>query len=372
MDDNELRELFSAFDDVSASDSLKSSTLDFIMAAAPTMPAASDASVAEDELPSNQQTQSPSVTATRGKKRVQSKWRAFRVAAVAACLALTLTGGVAYATPTSHVTLVQGDAVIELNVNCFGIAISASANDAGQKLLDETGGLNVPYEDLVNRVSDSMKTSNPDVPVEVTVESGGVKQMLQSAEAPSEKPSNDAPKADDEDKHPAQQPPQVADLPSAEVAPQQPASYSEEWASEPVYTTTEVVYETPIEVPSTTPGVSGGSPSRPESDDEETTTTPDSGKPVVNPPAGYSNPTTTNPGKADKPEIVDPGKDDGSDDKPSSDKPSKPVDYDDGDDPDDTGDGTDEGKDDGEDNGDDPTPTPYDDQGINWTYEDDE
>lgn len=166
MDDNELQGLFAAFDDVTASDSLKSSTLDFIMstaAAAPIAEAAEPAEVASSE--------ESVVTATRGgKSRARNKWRTMRVAAVAACLALALTGGAAYAYPATTVKVTQGETTIELRVNLFGQVVGASANDDDvQSLIDQMGLRNTPYEESVMKVSDSLKESNPEVPVEVSM-----------------------------------------------------------------------------------------------------------------------------------------------------------------------------------------------------------
>lgn len=392
MNDEELKELFSAFDDVSASESLKSSTLDFIMAAAPAAPLGSEAQPPAEAAAPQQST--PVVTAARGKKRAASKWRAFRVAAVAACLTLTLTGGVAYATPASHVVLVQGDAVIELDVNCFGITISASANDAGQQLLSESGTLNVPYEDSVARVSDSMRASNPTVPVEVTMKSGSSSKTL-STQAVEEQP---------EDRSSAQPAPaaeRTPDMQAATPATDQgsqdaPAPTDEQTVSWDTGSTVypapyvETVVEDPIAVPESTGGVTGSGQSESgtssadepsdsgdtgESDNPGTTDNPgktdDSGskdKPsddsTVTPPEGYSGDTDTDvddPTDPTKPDDPDDGDDSG---QGTGDEPEKPIGYDDGDDENDFSD--DKGSDDSKE------PKPYDEQVINWTYEDEQ
>lgn len=173
MNDDELmNELFSAFDDVSASDALKSSTLDFIMGAAAAAPVAG----AEEPVPEP----TSGVTATPGGKfRKRARWRAMRVAAVAACFVLALTGGVAYGYPASTVLVTQGGTTIELHVNVFGQVLSASASDEEtQDLINQMGLVHTPFEDSVSRVFDSLKESNPKVPVEVVL--NGVTQTQES------------------------------------------------------------------------------------------------------------------------------------------------------------------------------------------------
>lgn len=173
MNDDELmNELFSAFDDVSASDALKSSTLDFIMGAAAAAPVAgAEESVSEP---------TPEVAATPGgKPRKRARWQAMRVAAVAACFVLALTGGVAYGYPASTVLVTQGGTTVELHVNVFGQVLSASASDEEtQELINQMGLVHTSFEDSVSRVSDSLKESNPKVPVEVVL--NGVTQTQES------------------------------------------------------------------------------------------------------------------------------------------------------------------------------------------------
>ena len=203
MNDDELLELFSAFDDVSASDTLQSSTLDFIMGAAAAVPDSAEAPEAT-KMPEAESAPSHAakVTATRGAKpRLRSRWRAMRTAAVAACLALALTGGAAYAYPASTVLVTQGDTTIELHVNVFGQVLSASANDDEiQSLIDQMGLVNTQYSDSVNRVSSSLKESNPQVPVEVVMNGQSVEtpeEALQPHDEAAPEPDRPAPAADE-------------------------------------------------------------------------------------------------------------------------------------------------------------------------------
>ena len=196
---DELYDLFAALDNVSASDSLKAATLERIAQLADeaevvegaegvdgAQNGSKDAQVATnvqdagetaDEV-APQASDQPAFKATAGgkavsaKARVKAKWRAVRVAAVAACLAMALTGGVAYATPTSFVTLAQDGATIELGVNWFGIAVSASSDDeAGMRAIEAADLRNVPYEEALSRAYESLESINPDKPVELSVRS---------------------------------------------------------------------------------------------------------------------------------------------------------------------------------------------------------
>lgn len=210
--DNELSTLFAAFDDVRASDSLKARTLDRLSTlmesgaddpSAPTddlsaekpanethsgeaaIPAAIEAKLAQvKEAPENSNPASAqSFSAVEGAKSPQGKpsgtkarrakkFRAIRIAAIAACLSLALVGGVAYATPTSHVQLSQGDASIELGVNRFGVVVSATSNDdAGRAVIEKGGLLNVSYDDALAHAADGLGKPTSDRPLEATVNS---------------------------------------------------------------------------------------------------------------------------------------------------------------------------------------------------------
>ena len=159
MNDEELKDLFSAFDDVSASDELKSETLANILAAAK----------AEDEskpTPDNvvQITSSSEARPTRPSRK--ARWRAMRVAILAACLALALGGGIAYAVPASYYEITQSGTTISLGVNVFGITVSATSNDdAGKELIGSAALCNVPYQTSLERALEQMEGTNPAEPI---------------------------------------------------------------------------------------------------------------------------------------------------------------------------------------------------------------
>lgn len=201
--DEELADLFSAFSGVKASDELKSATLAAIFAldkqgegegaavasavgaagateaietteptvAAKSTEAAKPSPIAETApVAASATSTQPHVTATAGGKQARStrkaKWRAIRIGAIAACLALALTGGVAYATPAKYYDIEQGDTTVTLGVNVFGITVSAtSPDDAGTGIIDATNLCNMPYEQSLERAIESFEQHDPTAPV---------------------------------------------------------------------------------------------------------------------------------------------------------------------------------------------------------------
>lgn len=158
LNDEELYDLFSAFDDVKASDELKTAALEHVLQGA--------------GGPAGQSEFTATAGGARKKSGVRSKWRAMRVAAIAACLALALTGGAAYALPASYVTVAQGGASIELGVNRFGITVSATSDDeVGLEIVESAGLKNISYEDALARAYDLLAQRDPDEPIALVVRS---------------------------------------------------------------------------------------------------------------------------------------------------------------------------------------------------------
>ena len=196
-EDDELANLFAAFDDVSASDALQEATLARIR----TMSGEADshaatAAGATDTSAAPGTAATPSFKAAAGGKPPQAarraKWRAIRVAAIAACLALALTGGVAYATPVSYYEITQNTATVTLGVNCFGVTVSASSdNEEGQAIVESVDLCNMRYEDSLSRAIGKMEESNPEDAIEFGPR-GGERETLQ----PRDRRSGDNPPAD--------------------------------------------------------------------------------------------------------------------------------------------------------------------------------
>ena len=201
MNDDELKDLFSAFDEVSTPDSMKASALDFIMAAsaaggaavatgAAAASSAEAAPVAAAE-PAAAYSETSQFVATRTKKRTKSKWQAVRVAAVAACLALALTGGAAYAlSPVSIVTITQGDTTIEVSANLLGMVSVNSNNDTGREIVGSVDISGLSLDDSVAIIRDSMAERDSATTITVVKRSNGALEMIQTDGKPAT-PSGD-------------------------------------------------------------------------------------------------------------------------------------------------------------------------------------
>ena len=180
--DEELSDLFSAFDGVSASDALKEKALGAIAVAA----GAATAQAAAQ--PASTAAAGPVKASAGGKaaktvKAARNPFRALRIASIAACLSVAVIGGVAYGMPTSHVVLSQAGAVVELNINRFGVVVSASSDDEAGRAIVEAGGLvNAPYADAFARVATAMGDAST---ISVLVDSGdpAQRELLESGGA---------------------------------------------------------------------------------------------------------------------------------------------------------------------------------------------
>lgn len=170
--DAEFENLFSAFDDVSASEFLKASTI---------------AAITE-----SQQGEKPRAVATGtvSKPSRKARFRAIRVAAIAACLVMALTGGAAYAIPASTVAVTQGDTTVSLGVNVFGVIVSATSDSVeGEKVVESSEPLFKPYEEGLVRMVDALDERNAEhdrLPIDVRVESGdpGQRERLEEKGEP--------------------------------------------------------------------------------------------------------------------------------------------------------------------------------------------
>ena len=213
--DDELANLFAAFDDVSASDELQEATMARILAAAgdkaiESAPAETETSLpTETQIPATIAANPPetpaSIKAVAGdsqrKADRRAKWRAIRVAALAACLTLALTGGVAYATPATYYEVAQGQSTVTLGVNCFGVTVSAVADDETSREVVESADLcNVPYEESLARTIERMEEHDPTSPVEFGPR-GGERETIEprgpAPEQPAEPERADQPAAPD-------------------------------------------------------------------------------------------------------------------------------------------------------------------------------
>ena len=128
--------------------------------------------------------------ATASKPSRKARFRAIRVAAIAACLVMALAGGVAYAAPASTVAVTQGGATVNLGVNVFGVIVSAASDSAeGKEVVGSSEPLFKPYDDALARVVEAFDARNAEddrQPIDVRVESGapGQRERLEEIGEP--------------------------------------------------------------------------------------------------------------------------------------------------------------------------------------------
>lgn len=163
--DDELHVLFSAFDEVSASSELRETTLGKIGELRNTNGSASNLKA----IAGGKRQKANGIR--KGSSR--AKRHAIRIGAIAACLVLALTGGVAYATPASYYEVSQGNTTITLGVNCFGLTISTESNDeTGREIIESADLDNKPYEESISRTIENMEQREPAEPIEFGPQGG--------------------------------------------------------------------------------------------------------------------------------------------------------------------------------------------------------
>ncbi|MCR4871435.1 MAG: hypothetical protein K5859_09090 [Atopobiaceae bacterium] len=158
-EDRVFEELFSALDGISASEELKARTLDTILG--------------EERKP--QLTVVEGGVASGNTRKVRCRPSLLpRVAAIAVVLVLA-TGGIAYAVPVSHVTMISGDTTIDLGINVFGVTVGTSADtDEGIELLEGLDVRGAGYEDAMERVADRLEERRAeDESIEVRIDGTG-------------------------------------------------------------------------------------------------------------------------------------------------------------------------------------------------------
>ena len=197
--DRAFEAIFSAFNDVHASDELKAKTLAALglvddgqdRAATPEFSVVSAGSeglavVSEQDMsvttPEPEErcyycaSQSPGARSrVRAKTTPVRHNRAFQFLAAAACLALVLFAGVtAYATPSAEVSVGTEEAAVSLGVNFLGMTVKAdSLDEQGQEILSDLQLNNMPYEEALDKVLDKLdKKGNGETPIALEVAGG--------------------------------------------------------------------------------------------------------------------------------------------------------------------------------------------------------
>ncbi len=162
--DNEgqVKQLFSEIDDVKASDELKISTLDYIFSVQDAGSDEDSAEGSEDEAIDQGLESRPidfSVvreqmggTSSRGKRGHRNRKAKMRILLLAACLAAFGVGGIAYASPVSHVSVGYGGKVITVDVNILGRTVSVYGDSA--KSMRAVAGLELANKDYRESVQE--------------------------------------------------------------------------------------------------------------------------------------------------------------------------------------------------------------------------
>ncbi len=243
--DLEFERLFSALDDVKASEELKASTLSTILAleaeenqpldetlvhpaqrftvieggkslesetsdqtvvmTRPDAGDASDASQGNHTVAMPQPKADDATIAVQGSAaRRKGRWR-WRVAAILLAMAIGVGGSVAYALPATHVYATTGDATFDLGVNVFGITVTAEATNAdGEDILRGVDVRNVRFEDAWERVLTAYEAhggeATPTISVRSSVPFANEKRLSGKADAVVEthRKLNGQPRAEEE------------------------------------------------------------------------------------------------------------------------------------------------------------------------------
>ena len=218
LDDLEFERLFASLDDVRASDALKASTLDAILAqadetsgtdaqkatergfvliegAARAEEARRDATGEDvsaatpvDVSLASDVTTDHAGSVPRKRARAARNRGAFmlRVAAALLVAVLIVGGTTAFALPSSHVYVTAGETTFDLGVNMFGITVSAEADsDDGKEILDDADVRNERFEEAFDRILAAYEErggeDEPTVRVESSAPFGGGERLDEEA-----------------------------------------------------------------------------------------------------------------------------------------------------------------------------------------------
>ena len=195
---DELVRLFSALEDMRADDNLKSATIARIFgkATAVSEPAGNCEAAADDASDNESTGQCASIAtnktvaesasgtpdANNTRKSWRQKVRVIRIMAIAACLALALAGGAAYALPSAHVQISNSTSSIDMGINRFGIVVTTNTDDEELRPLLQSESINVPADEALNKACSLLEKADPNSPVEFNVETAdaGQREHLES------------------------------------------------------------------------------------------------------------------------------------------------------------------------------------------------
>ena len=198
--DRNLAELFLAFDEVKATDQLKSATLEAIFAQmdeeeGPAKTNAVDSAGSEpveQAKPADAKTSSHTLRLIKAGEPISNdpvvpKKRdmrfVLRIAAVTVAVILGVAGVVSYVLPVSHVLVSVDDASFDLGVNVYGTTVSAtSSSSSGTGTLAKAKVHNVSLDDAVKNLMDACKEEGASESIDVSVIDGRGKEDPARAE----------------------------------------------------------------------------------------------------------------------------------------------------------------------------------------------
>lgn len=199
IEDEGLRGLFSALDEIRASEELKEKTLDAILSVR------------------HEGSEKPQLAVMEGGRARTGRPRGLRVLGRIAAIVIAFAvagGGVAYALPSSYVTVSSGGTTIELGVNVFGVTVGAIADtDEGMELLEGLELRGKGYEDAMELVAEGFDEQGADeAGLDIRIHGGSPSQRKSMDEAAERVMENRAPTSDD----PAEQGSGPLDAPDAQ------------------------------------------------------------------------------------------------------------------------------------------------------------
>jgi len=159
--DDGLVNLFASFDEVKASDQLKEATLAKIF---------DQAEAVGNPRSVRIQPKTPF--------RLRKAW----LVAAAACLALALTGGAAWAIPSAHVQVSGDKSNLDLGINIFGIAVSTASDDAELLARAQNADVqNKPVEEALDKAFALIYECEPDADIDASAHANIPHQQEQLA-----------------------------------------------------------------------------------------------------------------------------------------------------------------------------------------------
>ncbi len=154
-DDAALGELFSTFDDVRASESLRASTLKAVFAE-------EDLQKDEHGASSARRANGKRGRTRRGDRPIAARLRRIRRVLATVCVALMIAGAATWFVPLTSIAVEQDDLSVVFGVNVYGMTVSTTTQgDLSEQAVAQAGVTNKTYEDAISRVLDAYGKLTP-------------------------------------------------------------------------------------------------------------------------------------------------------------------------------------------------------------------